>query len=94
MRPDPGVEVLERIMAGLDADERARISQSMRERGFLQVWDQVDRPGPMPPVEERMFILERLHPEMPDAHRASILRQLEADYRAGRWHGFQRPRAR
>jgi hypothetical protein len=81
-------------MAGLDADERARINQAMRERGFLLVWDQVDRAGPMSPVEEGMFILERLYPEMPDAHRRSIRRQMEADHRAGRWHGFERPRAR
>jgi hypothetical protein len=45
----------------------------------------------MSPVEEGLFILERLYPEMPDAHRASLRRQMEAAYRAGSWHGFRRP---
>lgn len=91
MRPDPGRDVLERIHAGMTRDERARIGQRLREDGFRLVWDQVDRAGPMGPVQEGMFILDRLYPEMPSAHRESFHRQLQAAYERGAWAGFQRP---
>jgi hypothetical protein len=91
MKPDPGRDVLERIHAGLGRDDRARIGQNLRERGFALVWDQVDRAGPMSPVEEGMFILDRLDPEMPSTHRASFQRQMQAAHMAGTWHGFVRP---
>jgi hypothetical protein len=45
----------------------------------------------MSPVEEGVFILERLYPEMPGAHRDSLRRQMEEAYRAGTWRGFRRP---
>jgi len=91
MRPDPGLAVLEQIHGDLGPDARARIGHELRTRGILLVWDQVDRAEPMSAVNEGAFILERLYPEMPAAHRASIIRQMEADYRAGTWHGFERP---
>lgn len=91
MRPDPGRDTLERIHASLTPEARARLSQDLRARGLRSVWDQVDRAEPMSPVEEGLFILERLYPEMPEAHRASLRRQMEAAYRAGSWHGFRRP---
>jgi hypothetical protein len=91
MRPDPGREILERIHAGLDPAERARLGQELRELGFRHVWDQVDRTAPMPPVEEGMFILDRLYPEMPAAHRASLRRQMTEAHGRGEWHGFERP---
>jgi hypothetical protein len=91
MRPDPGLVLLERVHRGLEPGARARIGQELRERGFLLVWDQVDRAGPMTAVEQGAFILERLYPEMPVEHRASILRQMEAAHDAGTWHGFARP---
>ena len=94
MRPDPGSDLLERVMGGLEPDARARIAHDLRERGHLLVWDQVDRAGPMSPVDQAMFILDRMYPEMPEAHRVSIRRQIEADYRAGTWHGFERPQPR
>ena len=93
MRPDPGRDVLERIQAELGSSERVRLAARLRELGFRQVWAQVDRAEPMAPVEEGMFILERLYPEMKDAHRASIRRQLAAAYRRGEWYGFERPDA-
>lgn len=91
MRPDPGREVLERIHAGMSRDERARIGQRLREDGFRLVWDQVDRRAPMNPVEEGMFVLDRLYPEMLPAHRESVRRQMQADYERGEWTGFARP---
>lgn len=91
MRPDPGRDELERIHAGMTADDRARLGQELRARGLLTVWDQVDRAGPMEPLEEALFILDRLYPTMLPAHRASFRRQMGADIRAGRWGGFTRP---
>jgi hypothetical protein len=91
MRPDPGRETLERIHASLGPDARARLAEDLRARGLLSVWDQVDRAEPMSPVEEGLFILERLYPEMPAEHRMSLRRQIEAADQAGTWHGFQRP---
>ena len=91
MRPDPGLELLERVLGDLDADARARIAHDLRQRGHLLVWDQVDRAGPMSKVEEAMFILDRMYPEMPEVHRTSLRHQIEADYRGGAWHGFERP---
>ncbi|MFV2061981.1 MAG: hypothetical protein ACC726_00535 [Chloroflexota bacterium] len=93
MRPDPGADMLERVLLDLGAEKRARIGWELRERGFLLVWDQVDHAAPMSEVDEAMFILERLYPEMPGVHRASIRRHIEADHAAGDWHGFQRPSA-
>ena len=94
MRPDPGSDLLEHVMGGLDPDARAWIAHGLRERGHLLVWDQVDRAGPMSPVDQAMLILDRMYPEMPEVHRVSICRQIEADYRAGTWHGFERPQPR
>jgi hypothetical protein len=83
--------MLERIQASLGPDAGARLNEELRARGFQSVWDQVDRAEPMSPVEEGLFIIQRLYPEMPAAHRASLRRQMEAAYQAGTWHGFQRP---
>ena len=91
MRPDPGRDVLERIHAGMSRDERARIGQRLREEGLRLVWDQVDRADPMDPVEEGLFILDRLYPEMLPGHRESFRRQMQADYERGTWNGFRRP---
>jgi hypothetical protein len=60
--------MLERIHANLSPHARTLLGQELRQRGLLSVWDQVDRAGPMTPVEEGVFILERLYPEMPAAH--------------------------
>ncbi len=91
MRPAPGADVLEDILREVGPDERARTGADLRRRGFLLVWDQVDRAPAMTPVEEAMFVLGRLYPEMPDVHRESIRRQLQADYDGGTWRGFERP---
>jgi hypothetical protein len=91
MRPDPGRQMLERIHMSLAPEARARLSQELRDAGLRSVWEQVDRAAPMGPVEEGLFIIERLYPEMPTEHRASLRRQMEASFRAGTWRGFRRP---
>jgi hypothetical protein len=91
MRPDPGRDVLERIHAGMTSAQRARIGQRLREDGFRHVWNQVDRADLMGPVEEGMFILGRLYPEMPTEHRESFRRQMQAAHERGQWNGFRRP---
>jgi hypothetical protein len=78
-------------MSELGPDGRARLALQLRERGFLLVWDQADRAGPMSDLERAMFVLERLYPEMPEAHRRSVRRQMDADLRSGLWRGFRRP---
>lgn len=91
MRPDPGRELLEELVGKLDPGSRAMIGQELRGRALLLVWEQADRAGPMSEVERAMFILKRLYPEMPAAHRDSLRRQMEADWAAGTWSGFRRP---
>lgn len=91
MRPDPGADRRDAILQAAGRDERARIAARLRHRGFLLLWDLADRTGPDGEVERAMFILERAYPEMPQAHRESIERQIAAEHAAGRWHGFRRP---
>ena len=91
MRPDPGRDLLEARLAAMTRDERALLSTELRVRGFALAWDQLDRAGPMGPVEQALFLIDRLYPEMPAVHRASIARQLEAQHAAGTWHGPERP---
>lgn len=91
MRPDPGRDLLEDIHARMTPDERARLNQGLREEGLRHVWDQVDRAKPMEPVEEGLFILDRLYPEMRPTQRESFRRQMQASYDRGEWRGFQRP---
>lgn len=91
MRPDPGRALLEARIAELTADERALIAMDLRARGRALVWDQLDRAGPMGPVETAMFLLERLYPEMPPQHVAQVRRQIEERVAAGTWSGIERP---
>ena len=90
MHPDPGRDILEQLHAGLSPDARARLGQELRVRGFATVWDQVDRAPSMGPVDQGLFILDRLYPEMPAEHRQALRRQMEEAYHRGEWHGFQR----
>ena len=91
MRPDPGLDTLERLQREKTPAQRALLGVELRRRGFLLVWDQLDRAGPMSVVEQGMFLLSRLYPDMPEPHRRSIRRQLEVDHAAGTWRGFERP---
>lgn len=77
-------------MAELSRDERAVISMELRARGFASVWDQLDRSGISDPVEQVMFLIGRLYPEMPVAHVEQIRRQFTERHAAGTWHGPER----
>ena len=87
VRSDPGRDELEGKLMVLTPQERWRISGELREKGFALVWDQLERAGPMGPVEQVMFLIDRLYPEMPAAHRATFQRKFQAEFDAGRWHG-------
>src|SRR5689334_19569932 len=91
MRPDPGRDILEEGLAALTPDARARIASDLRARGVALAWDQLERAGPMDPVTSMLFLLERLYPEMPDAHREQLRRGLTAEVAAGTWVGPSRP---
>jgi hypothetical protein len=91
MRPDPGRDLLEARMAELTRDERALISMELRARGFASVWDQLDRSGITDPVEQVMFLIGRLYPEMPAVHVEQLRRQFAERHAAGTWHGPERP---
>lgn len=75
----------------LTPQDRWRISAELRARGLALVWDQLDRAAPMGPVEQVMFLIDRLYPEMPAAHRATFQGRFQAELDAGRWHGPVRP---
>lgn len=91
MRPDPGRDRLEAKLASMSRDERALVAADLRTKGIALVWDQLDRAGPMEPVERMMFLIDRLYPEMPAAHRATLQRKFQAELDAGRWRGPVRP---
>jgi hypothetical protein len=63
----------------------------MRDRAFALVWQQVDRAGIVDPLEQAMFVLGRLYPDMPDAVVQQVRADLAAERAAGGWHGFDRP---
>ncbi len=44
----------------------------------------------MGPVEQALFLIDRLYPEMPAVHRMQIEHRLRVEHDAGRWHGPQR----
>ena len=91
MRPDPGRDLLEARLASMTPDARARISMDLRARGLALVWDQLDRAGSLGPVEQALFLIDRLYPEMPAIHREQIHRRLQTEHDAGTWRGPQRP---
>jgi hypothetical protein len=93
MRPDPGREVQERLVAVMSTRERTAVTSMLRRRGLWTLWQQVDGSGISDPVERAEFILRRLYPEMPEEWFVDVLGKLAALHAAGKWHGFQRPSA-
>lgn len=94
MRPDPGRDILDRMIAAMPAEARVRWSIEKRAVGHLLVWQQSDAAAarqPMNELERAFFILDRLYPEMPPQHREQFRTRLTAEWDAGRWHGFERP---
>jgi len=93
MRPDPGRDLMDARLRAAGPDAWARTALELRARGFALAWDQLDRAGIGEPVERALFLIDRLYPEMPAAHRAQIEAGLAAARDAGTWHGPVRPPA-
>jgi len=91
MRPDPGRETQEALIARMSPARRSETMLGLREKGLLLVWQQADAAGPMSELERAMFIIDRLYPEMPPQHREQFRTKLSALAAAGTWHGFRRP---
>lgn len=91
MRPDPGRQIQEALIASMSAVERTHLMARLRDNGRWLVWQQVDAAGIGDPVEQADFILRRLYPEMPGAWFEDVVGQLRARHAAGRWSGFRRP---
>lgn len=93
MRPVPGRDLMDARLRAAGPDAWARTALELRARGFALAWDQLDRAGIGEPVERALFLIDRLYPEMPAAHRAQIAAGLAAARDAGTWHGPVRPPA-
>lgn len=78
-------------IAQMTPEGRVLAGVRLRERGLLLAWQQSDEAGLPNELERAFFLLDRVYPDMPPAHRASTRAQLEARWRAGTWHGFRRP---
>lgn len=91
MRADPGRDIQEALIAGATLERRVAVVAALRMEGLLLAWQQSDEAGLPNELERAFFLLDRVYPEMPPAHRASARAQLEARWRAGTWHGFRRP---
>jgi hypothetical protein len=91
MRPDPGREAQEAVLASMTPLERTARMAELRRNGWSAVWQQVDAAGIHDPVETAEFILRRLYPEEREAWFADVLAQLRSAHAAGMWKGFRRP---
>lgn len=80
------------IEAGLTGRRAAYLR--LRTKGFVRVWAQADRAGPMTEIERARFLLRRLYPDLEGPRLEAIMDTLETDWLAGRWTGFRRPDSR
>lgn len=71
---------------------RMQMHVEMYRLAFAQVWAQADRAGPMSELERARFLLRRLYPDLEGPRLESIMARLVAEWEAGTWTGFQRPR--
>jgi len=78
-------------IASMPPEVRTLAGIRLRERGILLAWQQSDEAGLADELERAFFLLDRVYPEMPAAHRESTRTQLRARWEAGTWHGFRRP---
>ncbi|MFN8519010.1 MAG: hypothetical protein U0667_06390 [Chloroflexota bacterium] len=90
MRIDPGRDIQEALIAVAPIEQRVAIVHRSRQAGLLLAWQQSDEAG-LADELERAFLLDRVYPDMPAAHRESTRAQLRARWEAGTWHGFRRP---
>lgn len=79
------------IEAGLEGRRAAHAR--LRAKGFARVWAQSDRAGEMTELELARFLLRRLYPDLEGERLDAIMTRLEAEWHAGTWTGFVRPRA-
>lgn len=71
---------------------RMRLHVEMYRLAFAQVWAAADRAEPMTELERARFLLRRLYPDLEGPRLESIMARLGADWEAGTWTGFRRPR--
>ncbi len=91
MRVDPGRDIQEALIAVAPLEQRVAIVDRLRREGLLLAWQQSDEAGLADELERAFFLLERVYPDMPAAHRESTRAQLRERWEAGTWHGFRRP---
>ena len=91
MRPDPGREMQESVIARMSVEQRQGVRVRLAERARLLAWQQADAAGPMTELERAQFLLRRLYPSMPEAALQQVLEQLAAAEARGAWDGFRRP---
>jgi hypothetical protein len=81
----------ERLRA-VGSAERIRVHSVMHRQAFEFAWAAADRAGPMTELERARFLLRRLYPDLEGPRLDAIMARLEAEWVAGTWHGFRRPR--
>jgi hypothetical protein len=91
MRPDPGRDLQEALIAKMPLRQRLEIMEQLRATGLAILWQQSDAAPPMTELDRAMFILDRLYPDMRPQLRAQVDAKLRAEWEAGRWLGFRRP---
>jgi len=84
-------QVDERVRA-TPPDDRMRLHARLRADAVVLVWAQADRAGPMTELERARFLLRRLYPDLEGPRLEAIMDRLEADWQAGIWTGFRRPK--
>ena len=91
MRPDPGRELQEALIARMDVAAREAERSRLAVRARLLAWQHVDAMAPSTELERAELLLRRLHPTLPESSLRQILAQLAEAQAAGEWHGFRRP---
>lgn len=91
MRPDPGRDLQEAVIAGMSAQARGEERVRLAARGKILAWRQVDAMDPATELQRAELLLRRLYPALPERALRQVLAQLADAERAGTWHGFQRP---
>jgi hypothetical protein len=74
--------------------ERMRLHVEMYRLAFAQVWAAADRAGPMTELGRARFLLRRLYPDLEGPRLEALMSRLSAEWEAGTWTGFRRPRGR
>jgi len=93
MRPDPGRDLQESVIAKMTPMARTRQVVGLRARGRLMVWQQLDDAGLVDPIAQAGFVLRRLYPEMSESWFVDVLGKLQQRRTSRGWAGFERPAA-